>query len=112
MARNIVRKISYTSLQYHNINHSFTINSKSTTFIPDTTDEVIPCFSYLSKWHQIKQGMESNPSHQNHRGQRIPELICVGKLRGPLQHTALRRLTHADKEEHSQRKKNGNAYGT
>lgn len=68
--------------------------------------------SYLSQWHQIEEGMQSDPAQQQHRGQRVPQLVSGGEGRRPLEHIGLRGSTHTDQEQHRQRKKRGNAYGT
>lgn len=68
--------------------------------------------SYLSCWRQVEEGMQRDPAQQNHEGQRVPQMVGVGEGRGPLEHTGLRASTHRYQEQHRQRKKDGDAYGT
>ncbi len=56
--------------------------------------------------------MQSDPAQQKHEGQRVPQLVSGGEGRGPLEQTGVRGPTYADQEQHGQRKKDGNAYGT
>lgn len=68
--------------------------------------------SYLSYWRQVEEGMQRDPAQQNHEGQRVPQMVGGGEGRGPLEHTGLRASTHRYQEQHRQRKKDGDAYGT
>lgn len=56
--------------------------------------------------------MQSDPSQQEHGGHRVPQLVTGGERRGPLEDGGMGGSTHTDQEEHRQRKKDGNAYGT
>lgn len=56
--------------------------------------------------------MKSDPSQQNHEGQRVPQLVSGWEGRGPLEHTGLRGSTYTDQEQHRQWKKDGNTYST
>lgn len=56
--------------------------------------------------------MQRDPAQQNHEGQRVPQMVSGGEGRGPLEHTGLRASTHRYQEQHRQRKKNRDAYGT
>lgn len=75
-------------------------------------ERLIQCAMYLSYWHQIDEGVQSDPAQQHHRGQGGPQLVSGRQGRRPLEHAGLLGSTHGDQEQHSQGKKCGNANGT
>ena len=56
--------------------------------------------------------MQSDPSEQQHGGQRVPQLLRGGEGRGPLEHGGLRGAAHTDQEQHRQWEEDGDAYST
>lgn len=55
---------------------------------------------YLSQWHQIEEGMQTDPAQQQHNSQGVPKVVSGREGRGPLEHTGLRGLAHRNQKQH------------